>query len=120
MFKKKFDYNDLNNFLPDNRTVGTFDFYNKKFDNRMPEYISEICSVKALIDDEEEKQIKIKEILDKKEEYNNKLLNEYLERELDTNKEHELNEINRKEEYIKYINENNLNENINNLTISNE
>lgn len=117
MFKKKFDYNDLNNFLPDNKTVGTFDFYNKKFDNRMPEHISEICSVKALIDDEEEKQIKIKEILDKKEEYNNKLLNEYLERSLDTNEEHELNEKIKKEEYI---NENNLNENINNLTISNE
>jgi hypothetical protein len=117
MFKKKFDYNDLNNFLPDNKTVGTFDFYNKKFDNRMPEHISEICSVKALIDDEEEKQKRIKEILDKKEEYNNKLLNELRERELDTNEEHELNEKIKKEEYF---NEINLNENINNLTISNE
>ncbi len=116
MFKKKFDYNDLNNFLPDNKTVGTFDFYNKKFDNRMPEHISEICSVKALIDDEEEKQKRIKEILDKKEEYNNKLLNELRERELDTNEEHELNEIKKKDEYINKF----LNENINNLTISNE
>jgi DNA-directed RNA polymerase beta' subunit len=117
MFKKKFDYNDLNNFLPDNKTVGTFDFYNKKFDNRMPEHISEICSVRALIDDEEEKQKRIKEILDKKEEYNNKLLNEFREREMDTNEEHELNEKIKKEEYI---NEINLNKNINNLTISNE
>ena len=116
MFKKKFDHNDINNFLPDNKTVGTFDFYNKKFDNRMPEHITKICSVQALIDDEEEKQKRIKEILDEKEEYNNKLLNELRERELDTNEEHELNEINRKEEYINKI----LNENINNLTISNE
>lgn len=118
MFKKKFDHNDLYHFLSDNKTVGTFDFYNKKFKNRMPEHISEICSVKALIDDEEEIQIKIKEILDKKEEYNNKLLNEYLERELDTNKEHELNEKKEKEKYIKM--KNNLNENIKKLTISNE
>lgn len=116
MFKKKFDHNDINNFLPDNKTVGTFDFYNKKFNNRMPEHISEICSVKALIDDEEEKQIKIKEILDRKEEYNNKLLNELRERELDTNEENELNEDIRKQEYINKI----LNENINNLTINNE
>lgn len=116
MFKKKFDHNDLYHFLPDNKTVGTFDFYNKKFKNRMPEHISEICSVKALIDDEEEKQIKIKEILDKQEEYNNKLLNELRERELDTNEEHELNEIKKKDEYINKF----LNENINNLTISNE
>ena len=30
-FKKKFDYNDINNFLPDNQTVGTSDFYRDKF-----------------------------------------------------------------------------------------
>jgi DNA-directed RNA polymerase beta' subunit len=116
MFKKKFDHSDITNFLSDNKTVGTFDFYNKKFKNIMPEHISKICSVQALIDDEEEKKKKIKEILDEKEEFNHKLLNEYLVRSLDTNEENDLNEKITKEEYINKL----LNKNINNLTISNE
>lgn len=35
-FKKKFDYNDINNFLPDNYYIGTADYYKQKFN--LPEY----------------------------------------------------------------------------------
>ena len=48
MFKKKFDYNDINNFLPDNKTVGTVDFFNKKFKNNMPDYICELLAIETL------------------------------------------------------------------------
>ena len=54
MFKKKFDYNDINNFLPDNKTVGTVDFFNKKFKNNMPDYICELLAVETLVEDEEQ------------------------------------------------------------------
>jgi nicotinic acid mononucleotide adenylyltransferase len=81
MFKKKFDYNDINNFLPDNKTVGTVDFFNKKFKNNMPDYICELLAVETLVEDEEEKEKQKQEILNKKKEYTNKLLAELEERE---------------------------------------
>jgi len=124
MFKKRFDHNDINNFLPDNKTIGTFDFYNKKFKNRMPEHISEICSIKALIDDEEVIENKIKEILDKQQEYYDKLLNEYNERYMDTNDENDLNEKMKRQEYYEKLNKKDddsiITEKINNLVINNE
>ena len=80
MFKKKFDYNDINNFLPDNKTVGTVDFFNKKFKNNMPDYICELLAVETLVEDEEEKEKQRQEILNKKKEYTNKLLAELEER----------------------------------------
>ena len=81
MFKKKFDYNDINNFLPDNKTVGTVDFFNKKFKNNMPDYICELLAVETLVENEEEKEKQKQEILNKKKEYTNKLLAELEERE---------------------------------------
>ena len=80
MFKKKFDYNDINNFLPDNKTVGTVDFFNKKFKNNMPDYICELLAVETLVEDKEEKEKQRQEILNKKKEYTNKLLAELEER----------------------------------------
>ena len=38
-FKKKFDYNDINNFLPDNKTIGTSDYYRNKFRDGLPDYM---------------------------------------------------------------------------------
>ena len=81
MFKKKFDHNDINNFLPCNRTIGTVDFFNKKFKNNMPDYICELLAVETLVEDEEEKEKQRQEILNKKKEYTNKLLAELEERE---------------------------------------
>ena len=80
MFKKKFDHNDINNFLPCNRTIGTYDFFNKKFKNNMPDYICELLSVETLVENEEEKEKQRQEILNKKKEYTNKLLAELEER----------------------------------------
>ena len=80
MFKKKFDHNDINNFLPCNRTIGTVDFFNKKFKNNMPDYICELLAVETLVEDEEEKEKQRQEILNKKKEYTNKLLAELEER----------------------------------------
>lgn len=34
MFKKKFDHDDLYNYLSDNHTIGTWAFYKKKFDDK--------------------------------------------------------------------------------------
>ena len=85
MFKKKFDYNDINNFLPDNKTVGTVDFFNKKFKNNMPDYICELLAIESLVENEEEKEKQRQEILNKKKEYTNKLLAELEERANENN-----------------------------------
>jgi hypothetical protein len=85
MFKKKFDHNDINNFLPCNRTIGTVDFFNKKFKNNMPDYVCELLSVETLVENEEEKEKRRQEILNKKKEYTNKLLAELEERANENN-----------------------------------
>ena len=46
-FKKKFDYNDINNFLPDNLTIGKSEYYQKKFNEMMPQYICDILEVNS-------------------------------------------------------------------------
>lgn len=101
MFKKKFNHDDINHYKPitDLKQLLTPDFLNNKYKNMMPEHITEIISINSLIEDEEEREIKRYEILKKKKEYDEKLLNEYLER---------CNE------------NNNLEDGINNLSINNE
>lgn len=46
-FKKKFDHNDINNFLPDNITVGTSEYYQKKLGEKMPTYVCDILELKS-------------------------------------------------------------------------
>ena len=115
MFTKKFDYNDINNFLPSNKTIGTVDFFNKKFKNNMPEHICELLSIETLIENEEKKEKMKKEILKKKNEYIEKLLKEYEER-----KEEGKTEEDKKEEDVNEIYDKYLTPKINNLTINNE
>ena len=79
MFSKKFDYNDINSFLPSNDSIGTVDFFQNKFKN-MPEHVCELLSIETLIENKEEKEKAIQEILNKKKEFNEKLLKEYEER----------------------------------------
>ena len=38
-FKKKFDHEDLSNYLPDNWTLGRSEFYQHKFNDKMPLYV---------------------------------------------------------------------------------
>jgi len=59
----------------------------------MPEYICELLSVETLVEDEEEKEKQRQEILNKKREYTNKLLAE-LEERANENKDNLETEIN--------------------------
>lgn len=45
--KRKFDLNDINNFLPDNYTIGTSEYYNNKFRGMMPNYMCEYLELKS-------------------------------------------------------------------------
>ena len=61
MFGKKFDHNDLTNFLPDNHTIGTVQFFQKKYPT-MDEHICKILEIGTRAEyDNEEEVIKLKE-----------------------------------------------------------
>jgi hypothetical protein len=53
-FKKKFDYDDRNNFLPDNKTIGRSDFFRNKFNDKLPSYICDILEIKSRIEFDDE------------------------------------------------------------------
>ena len=55
-FKKKFDYNDINNFLPDNMTVGRSEYFKNKFNDKLPSHVCEMLEVKSRIEFDDEKQ----------------------------------------------------------------
>ena len=56
-FKKKFDHNDINNFLPDNVTVCTSGYFQKKLGEKMPTYICDILELNSRPEhDNEEKE----------------------------------------------------------------
>ena len=68
-FKRKIDYADITNFLPDNYLVGTADFWRNKFNNKLPDRYYNILEVKSMIEftkEEEEKEMEhLKELLKK-------------------------------------------------------
>ena len=81
-FKKKFDYSDTNNFLPDNVTIGTAEYYKEKFHGKLPDYYYEMFEMHAkpqydTIDIEE-----MNEMIKKyKRDIHEKVLKEFWERE---------------------------------------
>ena len=78
--KKRYDYDDLSNFLPDNIMVCTEQFYRKKYKN-LPEYLYKVLEVKAKSWYSEKDEIDaIEEAKQKIKEYNDKLLKELEER----------------------------------------
>jgi hypothetical protein len=81
-FKKKFDYDDINNFLPDNKTIGKSDYFQSKFGDKMPEYICEILEISSREEytSEEENKKLIKKILDAQLQYSDNLIKEFEER----------------------------------------
>ena len=80
-FNKKFDYDDINNYLPDNKIVGTSQFFQTKFKN-LPSYVCDILEVKTRNEYNEENEIEfIKLIKEAKREQENKLLRELEDRE---------------------------------------
>jgi hypothetical protein len=66
-FKKKLDHGDINTFLPDNLTVCTSNYFQRKLGEKMPKYISDILELKSRPEhDNENKENMIKMV---KEEY---------------------------------------------------
>jgi hypothetical protein len=43
--QKKFDYNDINNFLPDNFTTGTAEYYQNKFGDKFPDHYYKLMEI---------------------------------------------------------------------------
>lgn len=82
MFKKKFNHDDLTHYEPvtNLNQLVTVDFLNKKHKNLMPEYINELMVLEYQDIDDNEKELLKQEIINKKNEYETKLINEYLER----------------------------------------
>ena len=83
--QSKFDYNDLSNFIPDNFVLGTEQFYKKKFGDKLPDayyrYLQKSIRPEY---DEQDKLNAINDIRKEQVIINNKLMNEYLERQRDT------------------------------------
>ena len=78
--KRKFDHEDLSNYLPDNILLGTEQYYRKKYKN-LPDYLYKILEVKTKdwYSEQDEKNV-IEEAKNKILEYNDKLMKEYNDR----------------------------------------
>lgn len=75
-FLRKFDHNDINSYLPLNKTIGTFQYYKNKFGDKFPDWKYEIWEAQSLLEGEESKE-RVQKILLNKKEYEQKLLNEF-------------------------------------------
>ena len=89
--KKKLDYKDITIFLPDNLTIATTEYYDKKFNGMMPNYVCEYLELKSREENNNEKHneemlniIKEKAIQD-----NLKIIQEYEERLNEASQEEE-------------------------------
>jgi len=83
-FKKKFDHNDINNYLPDNKTIATSEFFQNKFVG-LPSYVCDILEVKPRVEYNEKSEIELLNIIkEKKKLEDEKLMAEYDERANET------------------------------------
>ena len=83
-FKKKFDYDDINNFLPDNKTLATSEYFQNKFVG-LPSYICDMLEVKSRVEYNEKSEIEfINFIKENKKKQDEKLMKEYDERSLES------------------------------------
>ena len=81
-FSKKFDHDDILSYLPDNFTIGSSDYFDKKFKSRLPSYLCNILEVKSrkeYSNDDENARL-IKQIFESRKEFNCKLEKELLMR----------------------------------------
>ena len=78
---------DLYKFMPDNFTVGTEEYYKKKFGDKFPDELYKYFEVKARpeYDEKDEKNL-IEQINEYRLNYEKKLLNELKERENENKK----------------------------------
>jgi len=80
-FKKKFDYDDINIFLPDNKTIATTDYFKNKYKG-MPDYICEMLEVKSRVEYNEKSELEfINMIKEKKRLEDEKLIKEFDDRQ---------------------------------------
>jgi hypothetical protein len=79
-FKRKFDHNDINNYLPDNKTLATSEYFQNKFVG-LPSYVCDILELKSRVEYNEKSEIEFINIIkEKKKLENEKLMAEYDER----------------------------------------
>lgn len=80
-FKKKFDYSDINNFLPDNITLGNSEYFDNKFNNKLLDGYSLILEAKSRQEySEDDVQVVVDDVMKKQQEYIKQLLFEFDER----------------------------------------
>ena len=81
-FKKKFNHDDINLYLPDNITAGTAEFYQNKFGDKFPDYFYNIFEIMARAEyNEEETTILIDKINNDMQTENQKLISEWNDRQ---------------------------------------
>ena len=79
-FKKKFNHDDINNYLPDNKTLATSEYFQNKFVG-LPSYICDMLEVKSRVEYNEKSEIEfLNSIKEKKRLEDEKLMAEYDER----------------------------------------
>jgi hypothetical protein len=79
-FKKKFNHDDINNYLPDNTTLATSEYFQNKFVG-LPSYVCDILEVKSRVEYNEKSEIEFLNIIkEKKRLEDEKLMAEYDER----------------------------------------
>ena len=80
-FNKKFDYDDINNFLPDNKTLAKSEYFQNKFVG-LPSYVCDILEVKSRVEYNEKSEIEfINFIKENKKKQDEKLMVEFEDRE---------------------------------------
>ena len=79
--KKKFNHSDINNFLFDSQTVGTFDFYKNKFQNKFPDHYYELFEVLSRSEYNDEKCNElIERVREEDRRINKQIIDEYRQR----------------------------------------
>ena len=80
-FNRKHDYSDQYAFLPDNRTIGTKEYFKRKYGDKFPDYIYEIMEAEHRVEyTKEDKSNLIRAIARLQQEQNEKLMSEFIER----------------------------------------
>ena len=82
--QKKFDYNDINNFLPDNFTTGTAEYYQNKFGDKFPEHYYKLMEIltRPEYDDPDEVIRIVEQVRTHAKLENDRIINEWNERQL--------------------------------------
>ena len=79
---KRFDYNDPKNFMMDNYTMGTSDYYKAKFHDKLPFEVCEELELKSRKEyDEDDLKEFYKRVQQYKQDQHYKIMKEFLDRE---------------------------------------